>query len=465
MSDAVKSLKGRGNKRTPQPHRGTGREKRQKSRGIAALTVFFLLMLLFPFVPSLYGKTEGVAGKSLTLEECVSIGLSANPAFEVSLQSLRAVQERVGEVKGGYYPSFKISSSYTYTTPQDLRMTFQEDVYDTRLFMRQTLFDAGATAQSVETVRHSIRAQEYEVRRTGLDIVQAVKTAFYDVLKKKELAEVAKTALQGAERHLEQAHSLYREGLAPRSDVIKAEVQVSNARLDVVKAESSRLSSQAVLASAMGVPAPVRFDITGREPDLPIVIPPLKVLMDSALALRPELKGSGARIESAGAVVRQVRSGFYPNVSLDASYGWQEGNFLPNDRKWSVGVTVGIPLFEQLTTRSKVNQAVANLNGLRAAEEQLARVVELEVEQAWLALKEAAERLAVTQKSLEQAQEDMRVSEGRYREGIGNILEVIDAQTALTQARTNRVAAAYDSAQAQARLDRAVGRGIEEETR
>jgi len=145
-------------------------------------------------------------------------------------------------------------------------------------------------------------------------------------------------------------------------------------------------------------------------------------------------------------------------LGLDASYGWQQDEFSPGEKKWSIGLTVGIPIFEQLTVKSKINQAAANLNGLKAAETQTTRNIELDVQQAWLSLKEAMERLDVTKKTLEQAEEDMRVSEGRYKEGIGNILEVIDAQTALTQARTNNVVSLYDIAGSGAKLDRATGK-------
>jgi TolC family type I secretion outer membrane protein len=426
-----------------------------KTIELAGAGVIVLFLLLFN--PGAYGETEGLEGKTLTLGECVSIGLKQNPLTEISRQNLKAAKEKVGEARGGYYPSFKLSSSYTFTAQQEI-MPLGPDAYDTRFFVRQTLFDAGATSNLLRSVQHTIIAQDYEVKKTAFDIVLSVKSAFYDVLKKRDLLEVSNAALKTAEKHLEQAKELYKEGLAPRSDVIKSEVRVSNARLDVIKTENAILSARANLATAMGQPVTTDFKVVSHDNGLLPILHPFKDELLLAYDQRPELKGSRARLESAKASIDQAKSGLYPNLSLDASYGWQQGEFSPSEKKWSVGLTVGIPIFEQLTAKSKISQASANLAGLKASEIQTVRNVELDVQQAWLSLKEAIERIDVTKKTLEQAEEDMRVSEGRYKEGLGNILEVIDAQTALTQARTNNVVALYDIENARAKLDRAIGK-------
>ncbi len=421
------------------------------------LIIFFLLIN----IGKAWSEALEIEGKTLALEECVAIGLKTNPAAEISHQNLIAIQEKVGEAKGGYYPSFKLASFYTYTAQQAI-MPIGPDAYDTRFFARQTLFDAGATKNLVESVRRNISAQEFDVRRTDSDIILSVKTAFFEGLKRRDLVDVAKSSLMTAEKHLQQSKSLYKEGIAPRSDVIKSEVQVSNSRLDEIKAENALLLAKANLSVAMGLPVTSAYDIVKPNNVEAYSLPPLKDSLLLAYDLRPELKGNQAKIQSAEANIKQAESGLYPNLSLDASYGWQQGSFTPNETKWSVGLTVGIPIFDRLTAQSRVNQAKAGRDGLKATEMQLMRNIEIEVDQAWLSLKEALERFEVAKKVLEQAEEDMRVSEGRYKEGMGNILEVIDAQTALTQAKANYVTDLYDISSSEARLDRATGRSAKE---
>ena len=407
-------------------------------------------------------ETVTIDQQTLSLSQCLDLARRTNPAGHLARQNLRAVRERTGEGRSGYYPTLKLSSAYTYTTPQEGMAQTSPDSYDTRLAVRQPLFDGGATSSLLEGIEHSINAQEHEVGRSDLDIAYTVRATFLDILKKQALLEVRKTALAGNEQQLAQAVALHREGVSPRADVLKSEVQVSSARLEIVRGEHGVLAAKAALAAAMGVPVTSRFAVEGgAENDSPPgKTASLEEALAEARALRPELKGFTARLEVADAAIRQAESGFYPNVSLDASYGWQENSFAPMDRKWGVGVTVGLPVFEQLTTRSKVAQARAGRDGLKAAEMQARRTIELEVELAWLLLKEAQERLVTSRKRLEQAEEDMRVSEGRYKEGLGTLLEVIDARTALTASRTEVVTSTYDIADALAKLGRATGKGL-----
>ena len=132
----------------------------------------------------------------------------------------------------------------------------------TRFFVKQALYDAGATSNLVEGVRQSIIAQEYDVKKTMLDIILNIKSTFYEVVKRGALLDVTKSSLNSAEKHHEQAKALYSEGLSARFDMIKASVQVSNAQLDVIKAENAVLLAKANLATAMGLPVMINFEVT-----------------------------------------------------------------------------------------------------------------------------------------------------------------------------------------------------------
>lgn len=437
-----------------------------RRRPVTARALLALGVLLLPVLPAraagVPGAVEAVPAPVLTLAECVSLALRQNPATAIAAEGLAAAREKIGEAKGGRYPTVRFSSGYTYTTPAGAAAP--EDSFDNRFSIRQTVFDGGVTASLVAGAAAGASLQETEVRRTGLDVALGAEVAYYEVLRRREVIDVARGSEESAERHVDRARELHRAGLAPRSDVIKAEVEVSAARLELVKAENAWLLAKAELAAAIGLPRGTAFSVA-RPEEVPAPPPSLEEVLAGALARRPELAGVQARLAAADAALRLAESGRYPSVSLDASYGWFESDFLPHDRKWSVGLSIGIPLFEQATARSKVNQAAAGRAGLLAAETQARRAVELEVERAWIALKETEERRAVLAKALERAEEDQRVSEGRYQEGVGNILEVIDAGTALTGARVGVVVARYDSAQARARLERALGGKAEVTTR
>ena len=172
---------------------------RIKTAGTLVACLFFLLAAGVG-----HGETVTIEQRTLTLSQCIDIALRLNPSGNIALQNLKAAQEKAEEGRAGYYPSLKLSSTYTYTTPQDSMPQVSADSYDTRLAVRQTLFDAGATASLLKGIEHSIGAQEHEVRKTELDIVLAIRTTFIDILKKQALLTVRKTALSGSEKHLVQ---------------------------------------------------------------------------------------------------------------------------------------------------------------------------------------------------------------------------------------------------------------------
>ncbi len=434
---------------------------RRSRRAIQALALL-LATLALPIRAASAGEGD-IAGRTLTLQECLALGLKQNPATEVARQNLLVAREKVGEARGGSYPTLRFAAGYTYTTPPATAAAASTDSFDNRFYLKQNLYDAAQTSSLVDGALAGIRAQASDLRKTGLDVVLNINASFYEVLRRRDLIEIARQALASSEKHIGQAQELYRQGLAPRSDVIKAEVQVSTGQLEIIRAENAYLLAKANLSAAMGLPVTTEYTVVEPSFSDETTVPSLPEALVAAPVKRPELTSIRARQAVADAAVRQAQSGLYPVVSLDASYGWQESDFVPLDTKWSVGLTVTIPVFERRVARAKINQATANRNGLQAAEAQAVHTVELEVEQAWLLLKEALERRAVTKKFLEQTETDIRVSEGRYQEGLGTMLDVIDARTMVTQAGVNVVIARYDIAQARARLERALGTGLPEE--
>ena len=406
-------------------------------------------------------EEQDIAGRTLTLQQCLALGLKQNPATEIARQNLSAAREKVAEARSGSYPLLRFSAGYTYATPAAAAIS--SDNFDNRFSLKQNLYDAGLTASLVDGAVHGIRAQESDLRRVGLDVALNVHASFYEVLRRHDFIEIARQALESSDKHVEQAQALYQQGLAPRSDVIKAEVQVSTGQLEIIRAENAYLLAKANLSAAMGLPVTTEYDVVDQESGLEPAVPSLPQALVEASEKRPELAAVRSRQAVAEAAVRQAQSGLYPAVSLDASYGWQESDFVPLDTRWSVGLTVTIPVFERRVARARINEAAASRSGLQAVATQTVRAVELEVEQAWLLLKESLERRTVTKKILEQTETDIRVSEGRYQEGLGTMLEVIDARTMVTQAGLNVVIARYDIAQARARLARALGTGLAEE--
>ena len=158
--------------------------------------------------------------------------------------------------------------------------------------------------------------------------------------------------------------------------------------------------------------------------------------------------------------VAALQKQYWPSVSGDAQYNWT-GREHPLQDGWQLGVTLTFPLFDDIRTIAQVGEVQANLRRLKAQEENLRLEITLEVRRSLLTLGQAEESIRVNAQTVLQAQENMELAEGRYTTGVGNIIEVTDAQVSLTSARANQIQALYTFKTALADLERAVGKALE----
>ena len=214
-------------------------------------------------------------------------------------------------------------------------------------------------------------------------------------------------------------------GTKPKIDVTKAEVDLSQARLNLLKADNALRIARISLNNAMGVPdAPVYEvkDSTAYQ-DYPI---DLATALKRGYDARPDLVSATAKREAAERSIDLARTGYYPVLSGNAGYGWTGQDF-PLDKQWTVGAALNFPLFSGFLTRSQVEEARANLDVAKANEENIRQGIRFEVEQAYYNLKDAREGIVLAEVTVEQAKENRELAQGRYAAGVGNSIEVADA--------------------------------------
>jgi len=162
----------------------------------------------------------------------------------------------------------------------------------------------------------------------------------------------------------------------------------------------------------------------------------------------------------ATAGVKAADSGRLPTISVSGSQGWNGNEFPGDNSNWSVGVSANWNFFDAGVTEAKIKSAQATLEKSREQDQQLRQNVELEVRQSYLSMKEAEQRIQTAQVAVDKAVEDVSIAQTKYNAGAGTNLDVIDAQLALTQAKTNYTQALYDYNVNKAKLEKAVGRNI-----
>lgn len=411
----------------------------------------------------------------LTLEEAIRVALKQNPSVAESKERVTAAKEQVGVSKSGYYPQLSFSGNYFYgnsfarsatgtfqtTTPGGVSSptSFERkatDFFIYRFSANQLLYDFGKTSGQVAQSRAGFKATGEDYANTRQQVVLDVRSRYFEYLASRRAIKVAEENVRQNQELLKQAQGFYDVGLRAKNDVTKAEANLANAEAELIRAKNLADVSQVALMTVLGLKTWPYKDVE----DILEVTPKELSLQDlkaKALQQRPELRRNLYQQEGDKAAIQVAKSGYFPTLSSTAAYGWQ-GNEHPLDDNWWVGAGVTFPLFEGLNTYHSVRQAKAQLKSTEASGESLTLTVTKEVEQSYLDVKSAWEVIKARVKAKESAAENLRLAWGRYRAGVGNIIEVTDAQVQFAQADLDHVRALFDYRVFDARLDKAIGK-------
>ena len=421
----------------------------------------FWVVLIYPLMT--FGQDNQTTQK-LTLQECVELSLKTHPQMAMTQAQLKEASEKYKEINANYFPKFNIGTSYSRLdyAPQFKTKYLGESLndYQASLYLKQMIYDGGKTGKMKDWARQSTVVEEENFRDAQRDLIHSVTRAYYNLIFADNTVKVKQEAVGQIESHVHVANAMRKSGRAPRVDVLRAEVQLAN-----VKQELSKVQNALRIASAQ------LNDFIGREINAPIAIETeiefadsetdLKSYMGVALESNPQLRRVKASIVATEAKISAEKSAYWPNVSFKADYGYEWGDWPPKESVWHFGVAIDIPLWDGGITKARVNQTKATLEKIKATERLLAKQITLQVQKAYLSLKEAESRVSVTGKSVEQAKESLRIVQGSYELGTGISRDVIDAQVALTQAQTNYLQALIDVQLAKADLERTAGKNEE----
>jgi outer membrane protein len=419
---------------------------------------FILILILSLWFPSTAGAVDPPDhGAIRNLEQCTAIALERHPNLKASTGALKASESRVGQAKSGYYPQISLSSGYQRIDSTSLPGSNPDlyNQYTSSVNLGVTLFDFGKTATQVRIQDLAVNASRADLQDTISQVVLNVKNAYYNLLLAERNRDVAIDTMRQFQQHLAQANAFFRIGTKPRFDVTKAEVDLGNARLSVLKGENAVRIARVTLKDAMGIPESPDFAVVDNL-DFHKGALNLEEALGMAFSNRPDLRSIVARREAAESAIDLARKGYYPVLSGSAGYGYS-GTAFPLEKGWNAGATLGFPLFTGLSTKYQVDEAKANLEVLKANEEALRQAVRLDVQQAFLNLQDAADQISVAELTVRQALENFDLASGRYRAGLGSPIEVADATITLNNAKSALNTSLYSGKAAQAILEKATG--------
>ena len=430
-----------------------------------------MAFILFLIPPKVKGEEIIKKGESLNLERCVEIALKMHPDIAAAKNTVNASESRIGQARSNYYPQIDWSSSYNRISPASDRSVSSSssgitsssfgrtggsfDEYSTGVNLSQTIYDFGKTPTQVKIQNYNLDSSRSDLESILNQVVFNVKQAYYGVIQAKHNKIVAEDTVRQTQQHLEQAKGFYEVGTRPKFDVTKAEVDLSNAKLNLIRAANALKISIVNLNNTMGIPYAPEYmlaeDISFFQYEITF-----EDALENAYKNRPDLQSVIAKKLASEKSIELAKTGYYPVLSGNASYDWS-GESFPLEEGWNIRATLSFPVFSGFLTKYQVEEAKANLNVLKANEESLKHTVFLEVQEAYLTLRAAEDAIPTAKLGVEQAQENLDIANGRYAAGVGNPIEVTDAEVGLANARTSYIQALYADRVAQASIEKAMG--------
>jgi outer membrane protein TolC len=410
------------------------------------------------------------------LTQCIEIALQHHPGLKAAAATVdaghartwEAISNALPQVAADYSASRRHSSVITRTGgpvgPQgqvgNQAQTF--NFYSTGVSLSQILFDFGQSLNAIRAARASEHSLEANASTTRETVVFDVKQSYFNLLTAKRLLGVADENLVQNQKHLDLAQGRLAAAVAARFDVTQAQVQLTNAELAQATAQNNVAVAIETLRNSLGLEGPIDFDIVDT-----LDIHDVRLDEDKALGLayqyRPELLSQRFQEEAVSERIAALQKNYLPNVTGDASYIWS-GDDYPLQPSWGIGASVNLSVFNGGLTFAQIDEARANLANLKYQEQILRQQIALQVRQAVLDLALAHKSIRVSEKGLQQARENVELAEGRYKTGVGIIIELTDAQAARTAADGANVQALSNYKTAVAALEQATAHSLGEET-
>ena len=414
-------------------------------------------------------ETGPTAGAPLSLDDCVRAALERNPQIQVGAAGVAAAKESVGEAKAPYWPSFFFHTGYArwethtffpaFPTPLPIPPTIgPTDDWGLKLSGHYLLFDSGARRAGVRAAEAGRGAATEEAERIRRELVLEVHRAFYNLAGAEDAASVGRENLARAEDQLRLAKNRKEAGAVPLADVLRAEVGVANARLELIRLQNLARIAAGALNTAMGRPSEVPVAIL---PDSGPPVPPdpadLAVAAAEALKQRPEILAAQQKVEASRQGVSGAKSAFGPRVNADAGIGVRDDSFFPSDPEWTLGMSIDIPVFTGFSLQRKLGRAKADLSRDEALLSSLSLKIRQEVWTAAANLQTAGEAITAAEVLIRQADESLRLARERYEAGAGVITDLLDAETSRARAGLTLARARWDHRVSRAEFDWSTG--------
>ena len=438
-----------------------------KCRGSLMVGCILFLSAIFLF----FQEVKAGEKKVYTLDECVKEALANNWKLKAKKEQINQAEYVKNQARANLLP--RLSTSYGYKRFgmnqevffSGLSRPFEvgsQNNYQWRGTVTQPIFSGFALISQYRLSELGIDQSELEVQTQELDLALNAKAAYFSILTADMAVETALKAAEALESHAEVARNFYKVGMIPINDLLESEVNASNSKHDLTSAKNESRLARSSFNAVLSRPVNAEVEVEKMEVHNP-EHGNFQEYVEIAFKNRPEMKLIDVNLLQTDQQIRLSRSKYYPEVVFTWDYIKQgdtpsvSGGDFHQASNWEAVVGMEWTFWEWGKTYYSVKQQESVKNEVMKTKMELEQQIQLQVKDAVLDLQTAEENIPITRKAVEQGEENLRVSQERYKAQVSTSTEVLDAQRYLTRARVNHFNALFDYHLARARLLRAMG--------
>jgi len=427
---------------------------------------FFPVILFISVFTSLYAQSEVI-----TLDEAIEKAFSQNPQLMAGNYIVEASKERDKRSYAGYMPSLSFTTSYARQTGNPTSKpgvpitagsspdNTSYNYYSLGITLNQTIYDFGRTTGATEVSEAQLKSDIQDINVLKLSVWELVALRYSLVLTNQELLAVSKRNVESSQKHLEQSKALFENGLRPKLDMLRLEVELKNAEAVYISAASALKISKNDLLAALGIKD--FFDFTAEKFDVSCSKPAFSGISSystDALDARPEMTAIKEKIKLSSMTLKTIKSDYFPILGFTATFS--DAGTEISDLAWNWGIGIGIswPIFTGFSTYRSMKEAQNKLSALKFSQTTVEIQIKSEIMQAFENIEAADARIAAYEAAVKSSKEANNAAESRYESGSGTVIELLDASTALANSEANLVKAEFERALAYVRWQKALGK-------
>ncbi|MBE7704638.1 MAG: hypothetical protein E7Z90_02350 [Cyanobacteria bacterium SIG29] len=373
----------------------------------------------------------------MEVDECVKIAMENHPAIKAALSNSEIYKSKIGQAWSNFFPTFSAGLSYSRNDMQVANFAFPTQKYDMfyapNISGNMLIFDFGKTKAQADLAKRTYESTKFALETSINTVVYNVKQAYYNLLFAQQQVKVYEDTVADFTLHLEQAKAYYDIGTKAKIDVLTAEYNLGKAKLNLIQAKNTLKIAYVQLSNAMGKPDYSDYDVTDNLTTKAYAIE-VEEAVKTAFETSPQLLAAKKKADASGLLVRASKRAFAPNVSAFGGYT-RGGKKVDTDYGYQFGAQINYSTVNLMLLKKQVDEAKATHQKDAADYENMKQTTYFEVKQAHINMTNAQESIIVAKLSMDQAKEQYDQASGRYKVGLGDAIELKDAETTYRSAQ------------------------------